>query len=327
MSTILLFSLVFLSVSAGLTASYYAVSSFWSRESSRIRQRIVEEFARDEEKAPRFTLFKNPEQMQLEGTAAPAEGAALPVPARQSWWRRLREEIEVAGLKVTLRQLVFIGVGLALAAGGGAFWWGGPWLGCVVAAAAPALPFAWARHYVQRRKLRLFAQLPEAFALMARVIRAGQSVPQAFQSVAETSPNPIADEFARCQRQQNLGLTPEDTYKEMAQRCAIVEMRLFVMAMVIQRQTGGNLGDVLDRLAALLRERFRLRRRVQALTAEGRLQGLTLFVLPFVLFGAMMVINRPYAELLLEQVGLLIATGVSMVMGLLWMRSIANFEP
>ena len=100
MSTILLFSLVFLSVSAGLTASYYAVSSFWSRESSRIRQRIVEEFARDEEKAPRFTLFKNPEQMQLEGTAAPAEGAALPVPARQSWWRRLREEIEVAGLKV-----------------------------------------------------------------------------------------------------------------------------------------------------------------------------------------------------------------------------------
>jgi tight adherence protein B len=113
----------------------------------------------------------------------------------------------------------------------------------------------------------------------------------------------------------------------MAQRTGILEVRIFVMALLIQRQTGGNLAEVLERLAGLVRDRQRLRRRVKTLTAEGRMQGLTLLVLPFVVFAAMMVINRSYAEVLLLNVPLLIGTAVSMGLGAVWIRKIVNFEP
>jgi tight adherence protein B len=98
------------------------------------------------------------------------------------------------------------------------------------------------------------------------------------------------------------------------------------MALLIQRQVGGNLSEVLERLAMLIRSRLRLRNQVRSLTAEGRLQGLTLLVLPFLLFGTMMVVNRTYTQVLFEHVPLLIATGVSMLVGALWIRKIVNFE-
>src|SRR5262249_30820962 len=122
------------------------------------------------------------------------------------------------------------------------------------------------------------------------------------------------------------GLRPEITYREMAERTGILEVRIFVMAMLIQRQTGGNVAEVLDRLAGLVRDRLRLRKQVRTLTAEGRLQGGTLVVLPVLMFGAMMVINRPYAEVLLEHVSLVAATGASMAAGLIWIRKIVNFD-
>jgi tight adherence protein B len=98
------------------------------------------------------------------------------------------------------------------------------------------------------------------------------------------------------------------------------------MAVLIQRQSGGNLSDVLERLARLIRDRLRLRGRVRSLTAEGRLQGLTLMVLPVVVFAAMMVINRQYAEVLLQHKQLLFATGGAMAAGALWIRAIVNFR-
>jgi tight adherence protein B len=161
---------------------------------------------------------------------------------------------------------------------------------------------------------------------MARVLRAGHSVPQALQAVVESVDQPVSGEFAFCQKQQNLGLRPEVTLQDLAQRTGIVETRIFVMAMLIQRQVGGNLSEVLERLAMLMRQRLRLRNHVRTLTAEGRLQGVTLMVLPFVIFGAMMVLNRSYALVLFEHVTLLVAMGVSMLVGALWIRKIVNFE-
>jgi tight adherence protein B len=162
---------------------------------------------------------------------------------------------------------------------------------------------------------------------MARVIRAGQSVPQALQTVAEATEDPVAGEFAQCQKQQNLGLRPEASFQEMAQRSGILEMRIFAMALTIQRQTGGNLSDVLERLAGLVRARLRLRERIRILTAEGRLQGWTLVVLPFLAFGIMLVVNRSYAQVLLEHVPLVLATLCAMGIGILWIRKIVQLDP
>jgi len=176
------------------------------------------------------------------------------------------------------------------------------------------------------RRERLLVQLPAAFDLMARVIRAGQSVPQALQAVADSFEDPIAGEFSACQKRQSLGLRPEVTFREMAQRTGVLEVRIFVMALLIQRQTGGNLAEVLERLAGLIRDRLKLRRRVQTLTAEGRLQGITLLVLPFVVFAALLIVNRKYAEELMEHVALLVGTVVTMLVGAVWIRKIVNFD-
>ena len=161
---------------------------------------------------------------------------------------------------------------------------------------------------------------------MARAIRAGQSVPQAIQAVGDSFPGPIAAEFMRCQKQLNLGLAPEVAFAELADRTDIVEMRIFVMALLIQRQVGGSLVETMDRLAAMVRTRLSLRNQVRALTAEGRLQGWTLVVLPFVLFAAMWMLNRPYAEILLEHGRLIALALLSMTVGILWIRRIVNFE-
>src|SRR5262249_61773728 len=114
--------------------------------------------------------------------------------------------------------------------------------------------------------------------------------------------------------------------QELAVGLAHREMRIFVMAMLIQRQPGGNLSDLLGRLSSLMRDRLRIRKQVRTLTAEGRLQGLTLAVLPFAIFGVMMFMNRSYAEVLLDHASLLIAAGASIGVGMLWIRQIVNFE-
>src|SRR5206468_11206750 len=122
-------------------------------------------------------------------------------------------------------------------------------------------------------------------------LRSGLSMPQAFQGVAEAFPNPIAAEFARCRDEQNLGVFPEVSFRGMAERTGVLEMKIFVMAMLIQRQTGGNLSEVLERLAALIRERIRLRGQISTMTAEGRLQAEVLLVLPSLMYAVMRALN------------------------------------
>ena len=219
-----------------------------------------------------------------------------------------------------LPRLSYWRVGLA---GAWLFGWLGGLVGCSVGVALPSGLLHFKR---KARRDKLINQLPKAFDLMVRVIRAGQSVSQAFQAVGDGFDEPLGSEFIRCQQQQNLGLPPDVVFQEMAERSGVLEFRIFVMAMLIQRQAGGNLSEVLERLAALIRGRQRLRRHVRTLTAEGRLQGIALLILPFVMYAAMYVINRPYAAELLNHPGLLWGTAVLMGIGVLWIRKIVNYD-
>ena len=331
MSVFLLLTLTFVNVTLGLTAGYYFLSEILYKHKHQVSDRLKEEFRKETGPAPKSALFKNLDRLQLEPGLKvdpdPLNAEAPPPPKRQTLALRLTILLERSGLKLTLNQLliVTVGMGLVLGLAGTAF--RGVLLGLPLAIVGAALPFAWVFVTFRARKEKMLTQLPAAFDLMARVVRAGQSIPQAFQAVADSFEDPIATEFAHVQRQQNLGLSPETTLRDMANRCDILEMRIFVMAMLIQRQTGGNLAEVLERLSGLLRDRLRLRRQVRTLTAEGRLQGWTLFCLPFIVFGALMVVNRRYAEVLFNHVPLLVATGVSMLIGMLWIRKIVNFKP
>ncbi len=328
MSAALVVVLTFMSVTLGVTAVYSIVWGLLYYDASLVRQRVDEEFGKPQGQAPRSPLFKNLDELNPNAAPPDFESEEAPAPAAGEGGleARVRALIEQANLGVTPRQLLLLSAGLGLALGLACTLFRGPLLGTLGAAVGASAPLAYVRARRAARRERFLKQLPGAFDLMARVIRTGQSVPQALQAVAEASEEPVAGAFSECEKRQNLGLSPEAAFRELARTTGVLEVRIFVMALIIQRQTGGKLSDVLERLAGLIRDRLRLRKQVRTLTAEGRLQGLTLLVLPFLMFAAMMVLNRAYAESLLEHVPLLVATGVSMGVGFLWIRRIVNFE-
>src|SRR5579862_7082617 len=115
---------------------------------------------------------------------------------------------------------------------------------------------------------------------MARVIRVGQTPARAMHAVAEEFERPIAAEFAYCYEQQNLGLPSSIVLRDLAHRNGVLELHIFVVAMLIQQQTGGSLAEMMENLATVVRDRIILRSKVKTLTAEGRMQALVLMALP-----------------------------------------------
>jgi tight adherence protein B len=324
--------LIFITVTLGVAATAQLLSGLLFRGASPLRRRMAEEFGQGRSAGPSGPLFTKLDQLSVDpmtgGMSDLGMAELAPPPTRNDWGLtfRLREMLEQANLRWTVGQLLALCAGLGLGLGALGTWLAGPVLGVPTALIGAATPLAGVHLRRRARQEQFLAQLPGAFELMARVLRSGHSVAQALQAVVESSEPPIAGDLADCQKQLNLGLRPEVSFQELARRSGLVEMRIFVMALLIQRQVGGNLSDVLERLAMLVRARLRLRDQVKALTAEGRLQGLTLLVLPFLIFGAMFVVNRSYALSLFEHVPLLVATGVAMLVGVLWIRQIVHFE-
>lgn len=322
--------LMFLATSLGVAAGYSIWKDLRQRDTSRARRRVESEFSKPDMKpATRVSLFKSMGQFEV-GDSAPsmpsALDAPLPDPVRTDWRVRLRTMLEQSGVMLTMVQLGYVSAGAAAFGFLLGYFLNGLVLAAILTLALGITPLLYIRHKQKERHDRFLTQLPSAFDLMARVLRSGHSVPQAFQSVADAFEPPIAGEFAHCQEQQNLGLLPEVTYRELARRTGVLEVKIFVMAMMIQRQTGGNLSEVLERLAALVRERVRLRNHVRTLTAEGRLQAIVLLVLPPIMFFVMRFINRPYADVLLEHTGLIAIMMASMGLGSLWIRKIIHFD-
>jgi tight adherence protein B len=322
---------MFLTVSGGLAAGFHLLSNLLTSESSLVRRRMAQEFRKGKGPVAKSALFKNLDQLSLDMSTggmsdlgmAETQGAA---PAPRSLRARLQEKLDQAGVTCSATQLLILALVLAFVAGLLGYAALGPALGVVGAGAGAALPLWYVHSRAAARREKFLAQLPGAFDLMARILRAGQSVPQALQAVVESTDPPVSAEFAQCQKQMSLGLRADISFQELARRTGVVEMRIFVMAMLIQRQVGGNLSDVLERLGMLIRTRLKLKSHVRTLTAEGRLQALTLLVLPFLLYAVMLVVNRAYALLLLQHVPLLIGMGVSMLVGTLWIRRIVDLK-
>ena len=196
----------------------------------------------------------------------------------------------------------------------------------IAAAIVMAIPFLVVQFKRKKRLELLLSQLPDGFELMSRVLRAGQSVSQSMHSVSEECSAPISEEFGYCYEQQNLGLTPEFALRDLSKRTGLLEIKVFVLAMIINRQTGGNLTELLDKLSMIVRERYRMRGKVSALTAEGRMQGVILMLLPFGVYGILLVVNNAYALKLFEHPAMIVGTLCWMGVGGLWIRKIVNFD-
>ncbi|MEZ6056071.1 MAG: type II secretion system F family protein [Planctomycetaceae bacterium] len=151
------------------------------------------------------------------------------------------------------------------------------------------------------RRFKKFAkQLPDALELIARALRSGHSLASGINVVVDEMPEPISKEFGMSYEEQNLGVPLDQSLKNMYNRMPNLDLKFFVTAVVIQRQAGGDLAEILDKIGKIVRERFKIQGQVQALTGEGRISGIVLMALPICLFFAVWRLNPDYMMLLFD---------------------------
>lgn len=171
----------------------------------------------------------------------------------------------------------------------------------VCALCTAVLPFFWLSFRRKQRFARFAKQLPDAMELVARALRSGHSLASGLQVVVQEMPDPISQEFGMAYEEQNLGVPIDVALKNVFRRVPNLDFKFFATAVAIQRQSGGDLAEILDKIGHIIRERFRIMGQVQALTGEGRISGIVLMALPIVLFFVMYYLNPEYMMLLFTE--------------------------
>ncbi|MCA9216075.1 MAG: type II secretion system F family protein [Planctomycetales bacterium] len=238
--------------------------------------------------------------------------------------------LEQADVSLKPSQFCMISGGLALAGLVGVFVSPAPKFFAPFAAVTMGIMPLLATLFLRRRRKKAFAkQLPEALELIARALRAGHSLGSGFSLVASEMDNPIGGEFQKCFEEQNLGIPMEEALESLADRVPNLDLRFFATAVILQRSTGGDLAEILDKIGELIRERFKIWGQVQALTGEGRLSGIVLLALPPLLFVTMLRINKEYIMILFtDEFGKkLLAFGIIMqILGAIVIKKIVNIK-
>jgi tight adherence protein B len=265
-----------------------------------------------------------------------AQGTAGPLPALERWLMetapgaRVGRFIEQSGVRTTI---ISMG-GLSILAGGlGALLiWvfirfpGEMYVGAAVGASLP-----WAYLWLKRgKRIRKFEeQFPEALDLLSRALRAGHAFQTGMGMVGEEMPPPVGPEFKKTFERQNFGLSVRDALDELSDRVPLVDVRFFVTAVSIQRETGGNLSEILDNLARVVRERFKLLRQVRVHTAHGRFTGYVLLALPAGLGLLLFRMNPDMMMPLFTTRGgqmMLFTAMILQTVGFFWIRKVINIE-
>src|SRR5262249_8375755 len=242
----------------------------------------------------------------------------------------LQKIVEQADAHIRISTL--FGIGLLLAVLGATASWLArvPWFFAPLAGLVTfTIPFLWLLNK-RRVRLKTFAsQLPDALELVARALRAGHSLAAGMHVVAEEMPSPIADEFGRVYEEQNLGIPIEDSMRAICERVPTLDLRFFVTSVLVQRQTGGDLSEILDKIGYVIRERYSIFGQVKALTAEGRLSGVILIILPFALFFMMLSLKYDYVEMLWTHelgIKMSVAALIAQVLGAVVIKKIVNIK-
>lgn len=182
------------------------------------------------------------------------------------------------------------------------------------------VPFMYVRFKKTQRLRKFEEQFPEAIDLISRALRAGHAFTTGLAMAAEEIPAPVGEEFKLLYDRQNFGMPLPDAMKAFAARIPLIDARFFVTAVLTQRETGGNLGEVLDNLASVIRERFKVKRQVRVLTAHGRITGWILAALPPALAAAMFVMSPGHMKILTND-----TLGVQMIIVALTLQVIGTF--
>jgi tight adherence protein B len=204
-----------------------------------------------------------------------------------------------------------------------------PWLALLAAAPALAVPPMWVRRTARKRVTAFEEQFPDCLEFISRSMRAGHAFSVALEMVQREFGEPLAVEFRRSFEEQNLGQPLDIVLKKLAQRIPSLDVQFFVSAVLLQKRTGGNLAELLDKLAQLIRERFKLRARIRAISAQGLMSGRILAAIPAGVAGLMFAVNPQYARFFVDDPAghqlLAGALGLQLV-GYLIIRKIVTIE-
>jgi tight adherence protein B len=227
--------------------------------------------------------------------------------------------------QVMISTLLLVCVGAALGN-----WWIAPGLvGWLPGLGLGIVPYLYLLQKRKRRS-RLFAELlPEAIDLMSRGLRAGQALPATIETIAQECDDPLRSEFRRAADEQSFGLPFREALLNLSRRMPVPDLQFLITAILVQKETGGNLAQILDKTSRLLRERIRVVGQMRIRTAQGRLTGGVLMGLPFVIFIGMNFLNPGYGKILFESpLGQKMVTyaAIMMVIGILLIRKIVNVK-
>ncbi|MDI1301022.1 MAG: type II secretion system F family protein [bacterium] len=269
--------------------------------------------------APMEQEHKSIIKTRLLSTSPVLESVLLSIPRIHVLDRLLVQAgIDMTVASFLLASIGFYGVGVA------ALVLAGVPTALAAASAAPLvfLPLVYAMNQRTRRIKKIEEQLPDALDLIGRALRAGHAFQGAFHMVADEAPAPVCEEFKTAFDEINFGVSVQEALMNMATRVPSTDLRYFVIAVMIQRDTGGNLAELLDNISRLMRDRMKLLGTVRVLAAEGKLSAWILSLLPFALALAMTIINPGFLNILFtDPLGqrLLLGAGVLMLTGIIWL--------
>jgi tight adherence protein B len=313
--------IVFVVVTTAIVSGYFAVTLLPGRLKQRQVDRRLRELSQPvAQPTDGVSIVLRPEERPLLSRIA----IATPV------GRWLEGLIEQSGVRTTITVVILISaasailcavIGVMIVRHSLSLYVGAA-IGCTV-----PVGFLLRRRSVRRKRFE--EMFPEALDLLSRAIKAGHAFQTAMNMVAEELPDPVGPEFRKTFDQQNFGLPLRDALNAMADRVQTMDVKFFVTAVLIQRETGGNLSEILDNLAHVVRDRFKVLRQVRVHTAHGRFTGWVLLALPASLAVALSFINPPHMQLLFrEPMGqtMLAGAGVMQTIGFFWIQRVIKIE-
>ena len=249
---------------------------------------------------------------------------------RVRFFGALQRLLQQADSQRTVGTLFSGSILLAVSAGWlASIWVPAPALALLPALAAGLIPYAYLYFLRSRRFNRFEELLPDTIDLMTRALRAGHTITSGIEMVSQEVPEPVASEFRRVFEEQNFGLPLREAMLNLARRIPLPDVSFLVTAILVQKETGGNLAEILDKTTFVIRERFRLRGQLRIYTAQGRLTGWILVALPFFLFGVLSFLNPEYELILIrdpEGQKLVYVGLVMMVVGVLVIRKVIDIK-
>lgn len=238
--------------------------------------------------------------------------------------------LQQAGVDWAVQTFWILSVGLGTALGTAVYLTtASPVGGGVAAAIGLVLPYFYLRRRRTKEQRILEEQLPEAIDLLGRAIRAGHPLSAGIRMVGEEGPDEVAEEFRHVAEEHRFGLPMEDALLAFTDRTGLMDVRIFTTALLVQREVGGNLAEILDKISSTIRSRFEIRRQLRVYTAQGRLTGYVLAVLPiFVGFGIFLLDRDYIVTLFTDPLGkaMVVTAVILQILGYLWIRRIVDIE-